>query len=85
MSQTLKTLQSRIKDINSQIETETDVLAELSLKVEFPLFSPIFVLTGLMTGRQHHCIYQVSCTCTLGYFESQFVCMYGDSEYERYG
>ena len=36
MSQTLKTLQLRIKDIDSQIETETDMLAELSLKVKFP-------------------------------------------------
>ena len=38
MSQTLKTLQLRIKDIDSQIEAENDVLAELSLKVEFPPF-----------------------------------------------
>jgi hypothetical protein len=44
MSQTLKTLQSRIKDINSQIETETDLLAELSLKVKFsPLLSHLRV------------------------------------------
>ena len=44
MSQTLKTLQSRIKDIDSQIEAENDVLAELSLKVKSPpLFSHLRV------------------------------------------
>ena len=36
MSQTLKTLQSKIRDINSEIEAENDVLTELSLKVKFP-------------------------------------------------
>ena len=51
MSQTLKTLQSRIKDIDSQIEAENDVLAELSLKVEFPLLLSHLCVNGI-DGRQ---------------------------------
>lgn len=54
MSQTLKTLQSNIKDINSQIEIETDVLAELSLKADNTIAATKSRALSLLDSLNHN-------------------------------